>query len=659
MKKHIAILLILTINFTIGNAQQNITDSIFQLKAVRVTKVHTLDNNIGARTSRLSSAIIELNSTQSIGTLLSDNSSIYIKSMGQGGMATASFRGTSSNHTQVNWNGITINPATNGTFDFSLFPTFFADEVSLYHGSNYLKNGSGALGGSINLDNTNKNIIWGEKKIHAKILAEIGENDTYTGGINTSYTGNRLHSNTRVYYQESDNDFKYENRKKQVIPFKEHRKNSAYDLWGVMQELSYKVSENDRITGNVWYMENWNQLPQPIISEETYYEARETKDLRSIFSYKGSKNKSNYIFSIAYLFNNYAYQKTDDNSSKSWSDKKLHSAVAKAEYSYRLNSDLTLASSFNFHYDLMHNKDFDRSRREDDRMRKFSKNRNSTTLQSSVLWQASNPLAFNLQIMGELNDSKLAPTFSAGLNYELIRNHLNIQASTAYNYRFPTLNDLYQLGGNRDLRAEKGLSYDATISFNTSYEDNLYFKASASYYVMTIHDWIIWLRYGNESSLPRPENIDQVFSHGAEIMTETSLHTGSLWHRLFLNYAYSPTQNRSNPTIEGDKSKGKQLPYIPKQKWNGRYLLKVKGFSFSYGMSYTGKRYTTRNESDDYSTPSYLIHDTEVGYRFRFKRNNSLQLNIRINNLFDEYHESTEHYPMSLRTWYFSAQYNF
>lgn len=656
MKKYIVTLFILIFNFTIGNAQKNITDSIYQLKAVQVTKVHTLDNNIGAHTSQLNSALIELNSTQSIGTLLSDNSLIYIKSMGQGGMATASFRGTSSNHTQVNWNGITINPATNGTFDFSLFPTFFTDEVSLYHGSNYLKNGSGALGGSINLDNTNKNIQWDEKKVHAKILAEIGENQTYTGGINTSYTSKHLHSNTRFYYQESDNDFKYENRKQSVNAFKEHRKNSAYDLWGVMQELSYKVSDNNLITGNIWYMENWNQLPQPIVSVTTFPETRDTKDLRSIFSYKGSKEKSDYVFSIAYLFNNYGYEKMDNGSTKAWSDSKLHSAIAKIEYNYRLNSDITFGSSLNYRYDLMHNKNF--SRFPDNNTTQLNEKRNIATLQGSILWQVSNPLTFNLQIMGEMNGTKVAPTFCAGLNYELIKNHLNIQASSAYNYRFPTLNDLYQLGGNTDLKAEKGFSYDATINFNTSYDDNLHFKASLSYYLMTIQDWIIWLRYGNKTYLS-PKNIDKVLSHGAEIMTETSLHTGPLWHRLFLNYAYSPTQNRSNPTFKGDQSKGKQLPYVPKQKWNARYLLKVKGISFSYGMSYTGKRYTSRDQNDIYSTPSYLIHDTEIGYRMKFKKNNSLELNVRVNNLFDEYHESTLHYPMSLRTWYFSAQYCF
>lgn len=423
-----------------------------------------------------------------------------------------------------------------------------------------------------------------------------------------------------------------------------------------MQELTYKVSEKDQISGNIWYMENWNELPQPIISELTFPESRQTKDLRSLINYKGTKGKSDYNFSLAYLFNNYGYEQKDESRIKAWTDSKIHSAIAKADYSYHLNEDITIGSSLNYRYDLMHNKSFPRSASDYSTIQS-SQNRNTTTLQGSILWQVSNPLTLNLQVMGEMNKSKFAPTFTAGLNYELIKNRLNIQSSTAYNYHFPSLSDMYQIpGGNPDLKPEKGFSYDATINFNTSYNDNLRFKASVSYYVMSVQNWILWLRYGAGSTLASPQNIDRVLSHGAEITTETSLHTGLLWHRLFLNYAYSPAENRSKALFDDDESIDKQLPYIPIHKWNARYLLKIKGLSFSYSMSYTGKRFVSRDES--YSTPSYLIHDTEIGYRFHFK-NNSLQLNLRIDNLFDEYHESTLHYAMSLRTWYLSAQYSF
>ena len=75
--------------------------------------------NSGSRVSVIEMAILNSNRTRSLAELLSDNSVIYIKSLGQGALATASFRGTSSAHTRVNWNGININPPMSSTFDRS------------------------------------------------------------------------------------------------------------------------------------------------------------------------------------------------------------------------------------------------------------------------------------------------------------------------------------------------------------------------------------------------------------------------------------------------------------------------------------------------------------------------------------------------------------
>lgn len=63
--------------------------------------------------------------TRSLAELLTDHTSIYIKSLGTGALSTASFRGTSASQTRVNWNGINITPPLSGTFDFSQIPVFF------------------------------------------------------------------------------------------------------------------------------------------------------------------------------------------------------------------------------------------------------------------------------------------------------------------------------------------------------------------------------------------------------------------------------------------------------------------------------------------------------------------------------------------------------
>ncbi|MBP6068561.1 MAG: TonB-dependent receptor plug domain-containing protein, partial [Bacteroides sp.] len=125
-------------------------DTVF-VKARRVER--SKEVNIGTRVSKLDEGLLLDNQTKSLSEVLADHSTIYIKSLGQGALSTSSFRGTSSSHTQVNWNGININPAMSSSFDFSQIPAFFTDGVSLYHGSSHLKGGSGGLGGSINLSN--------------------------------------------------------------------------------------------------------------------------------------------------------------------------------------------------------------------------------------------------------------------------------------------------------------------------------------------------------------------------------------------------------------------------------------------------------------------------------------------------------------------------
>ena len=101
---------------------------------VRQRIQHANEANTGARVSRIDPEIISANKTRSLAELLTDHTSIYIKSLGTGALSTASFRGASASQTRVNWNGINITPPMSGTFDFSQIPVFFTDNISLYYG---------------------------------------------------------------------------------------------------------------------------------------------------------------------------------------------------------------------------------------------------------------------------------------------------------------------------------------------------------------------------------------------------------------------------------------------------------------------------------------------------------------------------------------------
>lgn len=80
------------------------------------------------------------------------------------------------------------------------------------------------------------------------------------------------------------------------------------------------------------------------------------------------------------------------------------------------------------------------------------------TLTTNLVWRPKERTTLNLQLMGEQNDHLFMPTFSAGASYALIRDLLDVKGSVAYNYHYPTLNDLYWVpGGNSDLNPEKDL----------------------------------------------------------------------------------------------------------------------------------------------------------------------------------------------------------
>jgi len=88
-----------------------------------------------------------------LGQLLQYGSHINIKSNGPGGISTASFRGTSANHTLVLWNDIPINTPNLGSVDFSTIPLHFADQIGLAWGSQASSSWSGGLGGVVMMNN--------------------------------------------------------------------------------------------------------------------------------------------------------------------------------------------------------------------------------------------------------------------------------------------------------------------------------------------------------------------------------------------------------------------------------------------------------------------------------------------------------------------------
>ena len=121
---------------------QKLTDTI-HIQEVQVFGKRKIEE-AGSMVTHIDTLALQMMKTQTISELLSSYSPVFMKSYGRGSTATASFRGTAPSHTQVFWNGIKLNSPMRGDVDFSLFPVYFIDDISLLHGGSSLQSGSGA-----------------------------------------------------------------------------------------------------------------------------------------------------------------------------------------------------------------------------------------------------------------------------------------------------------------------------------------------------------------------------------------------------------------------------------------------------------------------------------------------------------------------------------
>ncbi|MGL4992843.1 MAG: TonB-dependent receptor plug domain-containing protein [Bacteroidales bacterium] len=627
--RYIAIAALIIISLSISG--QGITDKTHKIDEISVTaNKKKKEEAIGARITEIETRSIERNLTKSLSELLTENSSLYIKSMGQGALATASFRGTSSSHTQVLWNGISINSAQIGSFDFSQVPIYFVDQASITHGTAAQEDGSGALGGSVNFSNE----YTSDKPLSATILTEVASNETYTGAATIRGKLGRVNLTTRGYYQDSENNYRYLNKVYSKDPFYERRKEADYKQAGAMQELYYTTSKGDKLKAIAWWQFDDRSLPQSTIVDVTASEQTRTSNIRSLLSYDLIRSVHTLNFTTAYLRENRDYEKVMGDYGNEYSESLTNSIVTKATYNYNRFRRVPIQALFTYRYDQVTSDNYEGG----------SKSRNTTSLKLFATFKATKYLHIDAQTTGFLTDKDLSAIYNLSARYRVVPDYLTLKASNGYNYRIPTLNDLYwNPGGNPDLKAEEGFSSDIGLISNPSW-GNTSLLLEATYYHMDISNWIMWIPKGS-GAIWEPVNFDKVRSRGLEINSKINTKWGDTNHQLSGNYALALSTNNSN---RSEKTQGRQLPYIPRHKWNLNYRLDYKDRGwFSYLISFTDKRFTSSDES--YQTNSYMTHNAEIGYNFNLPRGIKLNLSLRMDNIFNAYYESTQYYPMPLR----------
>lgn len=641
------LLFVVLLHFSLFSAGQSLSDTI-RIREIEVLAKRKVEE-AGLKITRPDSLQRASMLTTDLSELITGYSPVFIKSYGRGSSATASFRGTAATHTQIFWNGMNLNSPMRGLADLSLLPVFFTDEVFLLHGGSSMTRGSGALGGSIHLENTPD---W-SSTLNIEGLAETGSFHSRKGFLKVQAGGRQFQSSTRLFFDGSLNDFPFYNSG--IIPHRtDTLKNAGYRKTGILQEFYYR-HPNDQVSGlRVWFQQSDRDLPQLMSyqgSEREEYQKDE--QFRIQYDWKKYTDGLNYQFftglnstRMDYYRATPAFQFVNEDSRSNETSFLNHLRIFK-----KFDEKTWATASFDLNYHQVEATD-------NQTATGYRKDRLETSLLLNLHFKPSNRFAAFVLVRSENYDRQVVPFIpSAGLEWQLMHHSpVLLRANAARNYHKPTLNDLYwQPGGNPELLPEDGYTADVSLEGDFVF-GRMAFRNELTGFLSKIENWITWQPAANGAYYWEASNVKDVLSRGIEYQFNASIDRREVRFRSGGNYAFTATSNR-NAARSADESRGKQLIYIPKHK-GGVYLsASWQKFTLKYDLNGVGKRFTkSNNQESDFEQVlnPYFISKITVDKQTTW---NAFTFHVKFaaDNLFNQNYQSILWRPMPGRFYSFSV----
>jgi len=609
-------------SFTKNSVAQSEKDTL-HLPEFEIKSNYIFDN-LGFKRVKLDSVTLIPHLNSDLSTILSEYSTIFIKSYGNGTLATPSFRGTTAQHTQVEWNGINLNSPMLGQIDLSLVPVSQFDGIEILYGAAGLSRTSGAFGGVINLVTTQD---W--NNITDLMVAQtIGSFDNYTTNVNVALGNRFFQSHTKLIYSSGLNDFPYYN---DYLAKYVNQQNASFKIYGISQEFFWRLKDKHLFNAKIWYSQADRNLPPTTSNSDTNaFEKLSDKSLRAVIEYKYIESGLNLMVHSAISDQEMKYNSlltTGNHQPNTW--------INRIRFSYNRIRNLSLKSGIDFNYDWVYSDSYS-----------GMKTRSTFSLFAEINYEFNKKIKSSLVIRDDNIDGKFMPIIPAiGLEYKPF-NKINfvLTANAARNYRYPTLNELYwEISGNPDLKPETNYITELGSIYNyTSGNKRLFLEVTLSVYYSWIYDMIIWTPVEGNSSLWKPENVRQVNARGFEVGTNINWQIMGFDLGLKVNYTFCHSTNEKS-LIPNTNIVGKQLIYVPVNNLNSTASVERWKFYFKYNFLFIGKRFTSSDNS--YYMPAYSLSNIIFGKNIGLN-NFILSLQVQINNLFNIDYQSVASRPM-------------
>lgn len=618
-----------------GLVAQTLNDTL-RLGEVEIRSAF-INENPGYKRVKIDSILLAPNRNADLSTILSQHSTVFIKSYGNNSLSTPSFRGTSSSHTQVEWNGVSINSPMLGQTDFSQLPTAQFSGIDILYGASTLTRGSGVFGGVINLIS---NPDW-NKSLDFSIDQTIASFENYTTNASMTIGNRAVQSITRVNYSSGVNDFPFYTDSGEKV----NQENASCIQWGFSEEAFVRINRKNFLALRFWYSDNHHKIA-PIAANigKDNTEHQYDRAFRSMAEWKYLEK--NYSLSLRSALVDQYMQYTDTVSY----DSRTYTWNNRFRVSWTGIKRLTIKPGIDFIYDWAK---ADAYVTKDDSSGRHQ--RSTLGLFAEINWDTGKKTALTLILREDVIDGNFLPFIpSLGFRYNPFnRVDVTFSANIARNYRYPSLNDLYYayggtVIGNPNLKPESDYAVEGGGVAKFPIKNNrFYVETELTGYYSIIQDMIQWSPADGDPNRWKPENLNEVHARGLEAGLNGGFKMEHLEITMDNNYHFCRSTNEK-ANSPNDSQVGKQLRYVPVHTFNSTAGIRFRGFFFIWNLSYFSERFTGNDEKS--MMPGYSISNIFLGKNFTL-RDFILSLQGQINNLFDLDYQSVAQRPMPGRNY--------
>lgn len=582
--------------------------------------------------------VLQQLSNASLSDFLVKGTPLFLKETGNGMLSTLSLRGTSSAHTKVLWEGVSINSQTMGQVDFSQLPLLFFDDVSVHPGGEGAVYGNGSIGGSVSLSDQ----LSFKDTFSLQLHSEYGSFSSLHEAAKLRVGNSKVQSSTALFYRQSDNDFKFEFRNE-----KQRQQNAGFYDYGILEDFNFHITSTNLLALKIWHT-YYNRNIQPMMQNNLDVSKYETIENRS------SKILFDYVHYAPFLWKIRLGWLADDQTYESH-------MIATDDWLTQSSVEKTWGTSDKFKIDVKIGGDIHAILPEVYAYMDTSVEwRGSLYALSKFLLTQRCVLTCNLR-KDFVSNLKVPFSPSFGMTYQFVqkqKNNLSAAFLCSRNVNVPTLNDRYWGRiDDKDVRTEKGANLELNIKYGWTNE-TYSLTISSALYRNAVTDWILWMPRGN---VWKPVNLDQVLAKGIE----TSLNQKVKWKSnslsLDVNYAYNHTEIMKGFS-EMAPFEGRQMPLLPCHTLSACLYGTFNTFHYSLMGKYVGERNTT----DVFELlDSYFLLNLMADYEFVFKKKenlkivHSLDVGVQVNNLLGAYYQTMPYRAMPLQNFNCFLKYHF